>query len=83
MGIGLVIGARGRTLEHASGWVSVLMLVQWVFSGVFFSRHVYPEAWQPWLSLLPLTALVDAVRGVMSHGDTFLHIVDALGILLA
>jgi ABC-2 type transport system permease protein len=68
LAIGLLLGARGQALEAVSGWLSLLMLVQWTFSGVFFSRLVYPESWQPWLRLLPLTALVDATRAVMQEG---------------
>ncbi len=82
LAVGLLIGARGRTLEAASGWVSVLMLVQWVLCGVFFNRGIFPEHWQPLLKLLPLTALVDATRGVMLQGDTLVDLWDEWLILL-
>ncbi len=81
MGIGLLLGARGRTLEAVSGWVSLLMLVQWVFCGVFFSRAVYPLEWQEWLRWIPLSALVDATRAVMQDGGGLSEVASELGIL--
>lgn len=80
--IGLLIGARGRGLESASGWLSVLMLSQWVFCGVFFSRNVFPLAWQPWITYLPLSLYVDAARGVLLNGDTMLAAIAPLSLLL-
>lgn len=66
--IGFLIGSRGNRLEAASGWVSVLMLAQWVFCGVFFSRSVFPASWQPLIAWLPLSPFVDATRAVMLDG---------------
>lgn len=81
LGIGLLIGSRGKTLEGISGWVSLLMLVQWVFCGVFFSRGVFPQEWQTLLACLPLSALVDATRGVFLDRSGFSAIAPQLGIL--
>ncbi|MGF1582078.1 MAG: ABC transporter permease [Gemmataceae bacterium] len=81
MGIGLFFGARGKSLEAISGWVSLLMLVQWVFCGVFFSRAVYPPEWQAWLQWIPLSALVDATRGVMQDAAGWSEIFDELVVL--
>ena len=39
-------------------------------SGVFFSTARFPEALQPWIRVLPLTALIDALRSVMGEGAT-------------
>ncbi len=81
--LGLLIGARGRGLESASGWLSVLMLTQWVFCGVFFSRAVFPPAWQPVLDWLPLSAYVDATRAVMLDRAAITAILPYLGCLAA
>jgi ABC-type polysaccharide/polyol phosphate export permease len=40
----------------------------WMLSGIFFSSSRYPEAAQPLIRLLPLTALIDAMRAVMIDG---------------
>lgn len=69
-GIGLAIAARAKTLEAVSGALNLLMLPMWLGSGVFFSRERYPDWLQPVLAALPLTPLVDALRGVMLEGRT-------------
>ena len=40
----------------------------WLFSGVFFSSANFPDAIQPFIQALPLTALNDALRDVMLAG---------------
>jgi ABC-2 type transport system permease protein len=69
-GIGLAIAARAKTLEAVSGALNLIMLPMWLGSGVFFSRERYPDWLQPVLAALPLTPLVDALRGVMLEGRT-------------
>jgi ABC-type multidrug transport system permease subunit len=53
-----------------------------VLSGVFFSTARFPEALQPWIRALPLTALIDALRTIMAEGATIAAIGPQL-ILLA
>lgn len=69
-GIGLLVAARAKTLDAVSGALNLIMLPMWLGSGVFFSRERYPEWMQPLLKCLPLTPLVDALRGVMLEGKT-------------
>lgn len=64
MGLGFLLAARIEALEAISGWISVLMLVQWILCGVFFPTNVYPEWLQPWLEWLPLTPVVTGLRAV-------------------
>ena len=51
-----------------SGLINLVMLPMFVASGVFFSTARFPDAVQPLLRVLPLTALNDALRGVMIEG---------------
>jgi ABC-type multidrug transport system permease subunit len=44
------------------------MVPMWVFSGIFFSTERFPAPLQPFIQALPLTALNDALRGVMLEG---------------
>ena len=44
------------------------MLPMWMLSGIFFSSSRYPDAAQPLIKMLPLTALIDAMRAVMIDG---------------
>lgn len=66
--LGLLIASRARTIEAASGLMNVAMLPMWILSGVFFSPTRFPEALQPVIRALPLTAVIDALRGNMLQG---------------
>ncbi|MFM8287614.1 MAG: ABC transporter permease [Planctomycetaceae bacterium] len=73
-GIGLLVASRATTLETASGLMNLLMLPMYVLSGVFFSADRFPEAMQPLIRALPLTALNDALRGVMLEGQSLVEL---------
>jgi ABC-2 type transport system permease protein len=64
-GIGLLMASRARTIEAVSGLMNVTMLPMWLLSGVFFASSNFPDIAQPFIQLLPLTALNNALRGVM------------------
>ena len=67
-GLGLLVASRARTIEGVSGLMNLVMVPMWIFSGVFFASDNFPEVMQPFIALLPLTALNDALRGVMIDG---------------
>jgi ABC-2 type transport system permease protein len=67
--LGLLIASRAQTIEGVSGLMNLVMLPMWIFSGVFFSASRFPAALQPAIQLLPLTAVNDALRGVMLEGS--------------
>lgn len=67
-GLGLLTAARPRTIEGVSGLMNLVMVPMWVFSGIFFSTERFPASIQPLVQALPLTALNDALRGVMLDG---------------
>lgn len=69
-GIGLLVASRARTIETVSGLMNLVMLPMWTLSGVFFSSSNFPAAVQPFIKLLPLTALNDAFRAVMTRGES-------------
>ena len=80
-GISLLTASRARTPEGVSGIMNVVMVPMWVCSGVFFASTRFPDAVQPLIQALPLTALIDALRGVMLNGDTLLALRGELGLL--
>lgn len=80
-GIGMLIASRARTIEGVSGLMNVAMLPMWLLSGVFFSSSNFPDVAQPFIQALPLTALNDALRGVMIEGQSFPRIAHEAGIL--
>jgi len=67
-GLGLLVAARPRTIEGVSGLMNLAMVPMWIFSGIFFSTERFPATIQPFVQALPLTALNDALRGVMLQG---------------
>jgi ABC-type multidrug transport system permease subunit len=67
-GFGLLVASRAKTIEAVSGLMNLVMLPMWLLSGIFFSSSRYPEVAQPFIKLLPLTALIDALRAVMIDG---------------
>ena len=69
-GIGLLLGSRARTFEAISGLVNAATLPMWILGGVFFSASNFPDAIQPLVQALPLTALNDAFRAVILEGAT-------------
>jgi ABC-type multidrug transport system permease subunit len=73
-GLGLAAAARPKTVEGASGIMNLVMLPMWICSGVFFSTARFPDAVQPLIQILPLTALNDALRAVMLDGASLLAI---------
>ncbi len=80
-GLGLLAAARPRTIEGVSGIMNLVMVPMWIFSGIFFSTERFPAAMQPFVQALPLTALNDALRGVMLEGSGLVPLVPELALL--
>jgi ABC-type multidrug transport system permease subunit len=80
--LGLLLAARPRTVEGVSGIMNLVMLPMWIFSGVFFSASRFPDAAQPLIKALPLTAVIDALRATMLRGAGVQEILPELGIIL-
>ncbi|HEU5183046.1 MAG TPA: ABC transporter permease [Gemmatimonadaceae bacterium] len=81
--IGLLVASRVRTIEGASGLMNLVMLPMWIFSGVFFSASNFPDAAQPVIQALPLTAAVDALRATLLEGASVVALAPELAILAA
>lgn len=79
--IGLLIASRARTIEGASGLMNLVQVPMWILSGVFFSARRFPDAVQPLIHLLPLTAIIDALRGNMLQGAGLVHLAPQLATL--
>jgi ABC-2 type transport system permease protein len=82
-GLALLMASRAKTIEAISGLLNVVMLPMWVLSGVFFASTNFPDVMQPFIQALPLTALVDALRGVMNEGSSLAGIANEIGVLAA
>jgi len=79
--LGLLIASRAQTIEAASGLMNLVMMPMWIVSGVFFSAQRFPDALQPVIKALPLTALIDALRANMLQGANFSQLAPQLSIL--
>jgi ABC-2 type transport system permease protein len=82
-GLGLLLASRARTIEAVSGLMNFAMVPMWVLSGVFFSSANFPAPVQPFIRALPLTALNDALRGVMLDGRAFAAMWPQIAVLAA
>jgi ABC-2 type transport system permease protein len=82
-GLGLLASTRATTIEGVSGVLNLVMLPMFVLSGVFFTASRYPDALQPVIQALPLTALNDALRAVYNDALPFTAYAGELAILLA
>jgi ABC-2 type transport system permease protein len=80
-GMALLVVSRARTIEALSGLLNFVMLPMWIVSGVFFASSNFPDVAQPAIQILPLTALIDALRAVTNDGQTLAAVAPDLGIL--
>jgi ABC-type polysaccharide/polyol phosphate export permease len=79
--LALLISSRARTIEAVSGLMNLAQVPMWILSGVFFSAQRFPDAVQPVISALPLTALIDALRAHMLQGAGLPQLGPQLGVL--
>ena len=56
-------------------------LLLWILSGVFFSSANFPDAVQPVIHALPLTAQIDALRAIILDGATLADVRGELAVL--
>jgi ABC-type multidrug transport system permease subunit len=79
--LGLLLASRAKTIEAASGLMNAVMLPMWIASGVFFSSQKFPDVMQPFIKMLPLTAVIDALRANMLQGSNLAQISPQVGII--
>jgi len=82
-GVGLLVASRAKTLEAVSGLMNLVMVPMWICSGVFFSYERFPDTVKPVIRALPLTALNDALRGVMNDGFAITQLAPQIATLIA
>jgi len=66
-GISLIIGARLENTETANGWMNFVQMPMFVLSGAFFSYERFPDWLHLPIELLPLTALINALRTIYNE----------------
>jgi ABC-type multidrug transport system permease subunit len=80
-GIGLLTASRAQTIEAVSGLMNLIMMPMWLCSGVFFSYERFPDSVKPFIRVLPLTLLNDALRAVVNDAASLSQISFQLGLL--
>ena len=80
-GLGLACAARTKTLEGANGLMNLVAIPMWLVSGTFFSAERFPNALQPVIKALPLTALNNSLRAVMLEGRGLAHLGAPIAVL--
>lgn len=79
--VGLLVASRAETTQTVSGLINLVSFPMFLCSGVFFSASRFPDAIQPVIRLLPLTALNDALREIMIEGASLPAVGAKLGIV--
>ena len=72
LALGFAVSGWARTEQQAAPLANVVSLPMMFLSGVFFSRDVLPGILQQITDYLPLTFLVEAIRGMTVQGDSIL-----------
>jgi len=82
-GIGLLIASRAQNQQTVGGLINLVLFPMMLLSGVFFSSGNFPDAMQPLVKALPLTALNDGMRAVLNDGATLAGIWPQCALLAA
>ncbi|HEY3247947.1 MAG TPA: ABC transporter permease [bacterium] len=69
IGIGFMVSTLSKTPESANLLGSVLSFPMLFLAGTLWPRDFMPAFMQPVIALLPLTPLVEAMRGIATRGD--------------
>jgi ABC-type multidrug transport system permease subunit len=72
-GLATLVASRAENTQTASGLLNLFIMPMFIFSGVFFASNHFPDAMQPFIRALPLTALNDALRAVMIDGSSLVR----------
>lgn len=78
--MGLLLASRAESPQVVSGLINVVSFPMYLCSGVFFASTKFPDAIQPVIRALPLTALNDALRAVMIDGASLASVSDKVAV---
>ncbi len=79
--MGLLLACRSDNPQMVSGMINIASFPMYLCSGVFFASSRFPDALQPAIRALPLTALVDGLRAVMVEGAGTAGVLRELGVM--
>jgi ABC-2 type transport system permease protein len=79
--IAIAVACRAQNTETVAGLMNLVMLPMFITSGVFFAWSNFPDALQPVIRALPLTAMCDGMRAVMIDGAGLVGVAPSLLVL--
>ena len=80
-GLSLLVASRAQNSETAQGLMNLVTMPMMILSGVFFSASNFPAWMQPLVRVLPLTALNDGLRAIMTDGLSLASLGPQLAVL--
>jgi ABC-2 type transport system permease protein len=81
-GLAIFTSSRTANTEVGNGIINAVVMPMTLLSGVFFSYHNFPEWGIAIIEKLPLTLMVDGIRGVFIEGAGFADTAPAVFLLL-
>ena len=83
LNIGFIVGAIAKTVRAADGLANAITLPMMFLSGVFFPKEGLPRVLGEIVEYLPLSPMLDSLRGVALEGKAIWAYPDELLILVA
>lgn len=80
-GIGLAIGGWAKNERQAAPLANLITFPMIFLSGAFFPRFLMPEWLQNASTYLPLTAVIDGIRLIVTEGKSLIEIAPQIGLL--
>ncbi|MFC1935618.1 ABC transporter permease [Chloroflexota bacterium] len=81
LNLGFIVGSLSRTVDAANGLGNAVAMPMMFLSGVFFPTDGLPAVLREVVQYLPLTPLLDALRGVMLEAEPVWAFPYELGLL--
>jgi ABC-type multidrug transport system permease subunit len=66
--LSFLAASRASNIDTATGVVNLIAMPMTLLSGVFFPASRFPDAIQPLINALPLTALINGLRAIILDG---------------
>ena len=80
-GIGFIVGSVARSVQAAAGLGNAVIWPMMLLAGVFFETDQFPYALRVVVKYLPLTPMVDSLRGVVLDSRSILDFPGELALM--
>jgi len=82
-GIGLALGGWAKNENQAAPLAQLVTLPMMFLSGVFFPTFLMPELLQAVTKFIPLTAVIDSIRLIITENASLIDLAPQIGIMAA